>query len=95
MLNQVVLVGRIEAIDDENTSIVLRVPRNVKNDEGIYEDDYIGIELLDKLSKNSIKYLEAGTLVGVKGRVVGVNGKVSIAAEKISFLSTKVKKEEE
>lgn len=95
MLNQVVLVGRIEAIDDENTSIVLRVPRNVKNDEGIYEDDYIGIELPDKLSKNSIKYLEAGTLVGVKGRVVGVNGKVSIAAEKISFLSTKVKKEEE
>lgn len=95
MLNQVVLVGRIEAIDDENTSIVLRVPRNVKNDEGIYEDDYIGVELSDKLSKNSIKYLEAGTLVGVKGRVVGVNGKVSIAAEKISFLSTKVKKEEE
>ena len=95
MLNQVVLVGRIEAIDDENTSIVLRIPRNVKNDEGIYEDDYIGIELPDKLSKNSIGYLEAGTLVGVKGRVVGVNGKVSIAAEKISFLSTKVKKEEE
>lgn len=95
MLNQVVLVGRIEAIDDENTSIVLRVPRNVKNDEGIYEDDYIGIELPDKPSKNSIEYLEAGTLVGVKGRIVGVNGKVSIAAEKISFLSTKVKKEEE
>lgn len=95
MLNQVVLVGRIEVIDDENTSIVLRIPRNVKNEEGIYEDDYIGIELSDKLSKNSIGYLEAGTLVGVKGRIVGVNGKVSIAAEKISFLSTKVKKEEE
>ena len=95
MLNQVILFGRVEIVDDKNTSIVLRVSRDVKNKEGIYEDDYIGIELPDKLSKNSIKYLEAGTLVRVKGRVVGRNGKISIAAETLSFLPTKVKKEEE
>ena len=93
MLNQVILVGRIAAVEDDE--IVLAIPRAYKNEEGIYETDMINISISDKLSDNAKEYLNVNDLVGVKGQVVGANGMIAIAATKLTFLSSKVNKEEE
>lgn len=87
MLNQAILVGRIAEIEDYE--IVLTVPRNYKNEEGIYEDDVIKILLTKKLNDNAIEYLEKGDLVGVKGHIINKDGVVSVAADKLTFLSSK------
>ena len=110
MLNQVVLVGRltndIEVKEVENnkkvSTIVLAIPRSFKNQEGIYETDFINCTLWNIIAENTAEYCKKGDLVGVKGRIQtneiekedGTKEyKLEIFAEKITFLSTK--KEEE
>lgn len=110
MLNQVVLVGRLtndmEVKEVENnkkvSTIVLAIPRSFKNQEGIYETDFINCTLWNSIAENTAEYCKKGDLVGVKGRIQtneiekedGTKEyKLEIFAEKITFLSTK--KEEE
>ena len=110
MLNQVVLVGRltndIEVKEVENnkkvSTIVLAIPRSFKNQEGIYETDFINCTLWNIIAENTAEYCKKGDLVGVKGRIQtneiekedGTKEyKLEIFTEKITFLSTK--KEEE
>lgn len=93
MMNLVTLVGRI--IDFENqknkTIIEIKVPRNYKNKEGIYEDDYIQICLYDSISENFKNYCNKGDLIGIKGSIRSQKDKsIEIVADKITFLSSKV-----
>lgn len=109
MLNQLVLVGRltndIEVKEVENkkvSTIVLAIPRPFKNQEGVYETDFIACTIWNSIAENTAEYCKKGDLVGVKGRIQtneiekedGTKEyKLEIVAEKITFLNQR--KEEE
>ena len=105
MSNLVVIVGRLvgNPILEENQNgkkvciITLAVPRDFKNDEGIYETDFIKCTLWNGIAENTAEYCEKGDLVGVKGRLQCLSGsELQLIAEKVSFLSSgKTKKREE
>ena len=97
MLNQVVIVGRLvkKPIVEENENgkkvciITLAVPRDFKNDEGIYDTDFIKCTLCDDIAEKTIEYCYKGDLVGVKGILQCLSGnELQLIAEKISFLSS-------
>lgn len=105
MSNLVVIVGRLvgNPILEENQNgkkvciITLAVPRDFKNDEGIYETDFIKCTLWNGIAENIVEYCDKGDLVGVKGRLQCLSGnELQLIAEKVSFLSSgKTKKGEE
>ena len=97
MLNQVVIVGRLvkKPIVEENENgkkvciITLAVPRDFKNDEGIYDTDFIKCTLCDDIAEKTIEYCYKGDLVGVEGILQCLSGnELQLIAEKISFLSS-------
>lgn len=103
MLNQVIIVGRLveKPIVEENENgkkvcnITLAVPRSFKNDEGIYETDFINCTLRNGIAENTVEYCEKGDIVGVKGRLQCLSGnELQVVAEKVTFLSTNKTKEE-
>lgn len=79
MLNQVILVGRLEKI--ENSGIILKVG-NLENREKF---DYISINVNKGILDNIKENCEIGCILGVKGKITNKN---KIIANKISFLST-------
>lgn len=97
MLNQLVLVGRLtdkpEIVETEEGkkygTVTLAVPRSFKNDEGVYETDFIPCVLYNGIVQQVSEWLKKGDLVGVKGRVQAEEGKIQFIAEKVTFLSTK------
>lgn len=107
MLNQIVLVGRLttdvkkETIGDKNfAKINLAVNRNYKNSEGIYEVDFIDIELWNNIVDSTAEYCRKGDLIGIKGRLETEDyeaedgtkkRKMVIRAEKVTFLSAQPK----
>lgn len=101
MLNQIVLVGRlvktpeIEKEDGKEKSVItLAVQRSYKNEDGVYETDFINCVLWNGIASNTAEYCNKGDLIGVKGRVQGNDGKIEIIAEKVTFLSSKKHEEE-
>lgn len=112
MLNQIVMVGRLvqdpEIKELENgvktSYIILAVPRNYKNSDGIYETDFIPVKLYKGIAESTTEYCKIGDLVGVKGRIQRVcandytcNGYpiLEIVAERVTFLSNGKETEEE
>ena len=102
MLNQIVLVGRIasdleinETKDNRKEAIIkLAVQRNFKNENGIYEIDFIPCTLLNGIAENTVKYCKQSDLIGVKGRIQSNNDKsIVIVAEKVTFLTSKSENE--
>ena len=96
MLNQIVLVGRlvenpkVEKEDEKEKSVItLAVQRNYKNEDGVYETDFINCVLWNGIASNTAEWCKKGDLIGVKGRVQGNDGKIEIIAEKVTFLSSK------
>ena len=110
MLNQIVLVGRLvsdpEIKETESgkkvSNITLAVNRSFKNEEGIYETDFIDCILWNGIATNTSEYCKKGDLVGVKGRVQSTivsddsksideskKNELQIVAEKVTFLSSK------
>ena len=111
MLNQVIMVGRLVAkpIVEENengkkvSEITLAVPRSYKNDEGIYDTDFIKCILWNCIAENTAEYCTKGDLISVKGRLETSvyekeNGEkyriTSVVAERVSFLTNYKNKEE-
>jgi len=105
LVNNAILVGRItsepELIELEDgkkyTSIILAVNRNYKNEEGIYETDFIKCVLWNYAATNTVTYCRSGDVIGVKGRIqssnyTDENGKkhyvTEIIAEKVTFLQS-------
>ena len=112
MLNQVVLVGRItkdpevsrNANGKEVSTIVLAVPRSFKNQDGIYETDFIRCILWNYVANATSQYCKKGDLIGIRGRIQTSsyeddNGNIvyatDVVAEKVTFLDSCKKKEEE
>ena len=103
MFNQVILVGRI--VEDINVKeiedgkqvayITVGVPRSYKNEDGVYETDFIDCVLWNAIATNTAEYCHKGDLVGIKGRVqteVNEDKKITrIIVEKITFLSSATK----
>jgi single-stranded DNA-binding protein len=101
MLNQSIIVGRIEEIQTPAKNILqitIAVTRNYK-DEGSeeYGTDYIVVYADKSLSKSAKPYMKVGQIIAVKARLVQPKIAVapSVVVEKISFISNEKKKEEE
>ena len=89
MLNQVVVVGRINSM--ENGMLVIAVPRSFKNENGEYDTDYIEARLSKSIESNISTYCEVGDLVGIKGRLESDANKMFVIADKVTFLSSRKK----
>lgn len=106
MLNNIYLVGRLvsdpELKETENnkkvSKITLAVPRSYKNEDGIYETDYIDCNLWNGVAQSTCEYCHKGDLVGIKGRIQtniiekdnGEKTKITeVIADKVSFLTSK------
>ena len=110
MLNQLVLVGRIvrdpkvKELDSGKkvSHVTLAIPRNYKNENGIYDTDFIDCILWYNTATNTAEYCHKGDILGVKGRVQSRiiekdNNKkylLEIIAEMVTFLTSKNEKEE-
>ena len=112
MLNQTILVGRvvrdIEVKELENgkkvSNITIAVPRSYKNEEGVYDTDFIDCVLWEGIAENAAEYLRKGDLVGIKGRLQTTNYETEtgekrkateVIAEKLTFLSSRKQNESE
>ena len=105
MLNQVVLVGRLTDNPEittrdkgkKVTTIILAVQRTYKNQDGIYEADFIRCILWDAIATNTCEYCHKGDIVGIKGHIQTSSYEVDgikkyntdVIAEKVTFLQTK------
>ena len=103
MLNQVVIIGRLveKPIVEENENgkkvcnITLEVPRSYKNDEGLYDTDFIKCILWSCIAENTAEYCDKGDLISVKGRLECLGGsELQLIAEKVTFLTNNKNKEE-
>lgn len=74
MLNQLVLLGRIDTINDNNIII--------SNDDILYTINFNGNDIINNVKE----YCKKGDLVGIKGKLAKDN---VIVADKITFLSSK------
>lgn len=111
MLNQVIFVGRltkdVELNESENrkeySTATLAIPRAFKNEEGVYDTDFISVKLFGKVAENTSQYCHKGDIVGVKGRMQSSTYEkdgeskysMDVVAEKITFLSSKNKEHED
>lgn len=106
MLNQIVMVGRItrnvELKELEGgkkvADICLAIQRSYKNAEGVYETDFIPVELSGAIAESTSEYCKKGDIVGVKGRIASeteegqdgnITQRIKVVAEKVTFLSSK------
>lgn len=95
MLNQVVLVGRVQNLQKEfkdgkdKAKVILAVGRNYKNTDGIYETDFISIDLWDNMAQNILEYCKIGDVIGIKGFLETEFGNIVVKASKVTFLSSK------
>ena len=111
MLNQVVLVGRLTdepSIEEtssgkKRTIIIVAVPRNFKNSEGLFETDFIRCVLWNGMASNTKEYCHKGDVVGIKGRLQNRSYENSnteikyiteVIAERISFLTSNNKEKD-
>lgn len=100
MTNQIIVVGRIvsdlKINETENgkksCKVVISVPRSYKNDDGIYETDFIEVMLYSNLANNTTEWCKKGDLIGIRGKIEGKisNGEIdlTLVAEKVTFLSS-------
>lgn len=104
-MNTVVLVGRLtsdpEITVTENgrnvTKITLAINRNYKNQDGLYESDFIRCVLWNSIAGATTEYCKVGDVIGIKGRLQTSsyenkdNQKVyvtEVIAERVTFLSS-------
>lgn len=103
MINNAMFVGRLVSdpiVQDTGkgnvSNITIAVPRSYKNEEGIYETDFIDCTLWKSIAENTAEYCKKGDIIGIRGRVEtdmverdGEKKKItSVIAEKVSFLSS-------
>lgn len=106
MHNVVYLIGRLtedptlKTIGEEKDmlTINLAVQRSYKNENGIYETDFIRCILWNGIAKNTSEYCHKGDLVGVKGRLQTRKYEnenqeekyiTEVIVDKVSFLASK------
>lgn len=102
MNNVIMLVGRLvqdpEIKELENgkkvCNITLAIPRYYKNDDGIYETDFIPAGLFGQIANTTTEYCKKGDLIGIKGYVTRLGGEdLKIEVERVTFLSSRKENE--
>ncbi|CAM3134182.1 single-stranded DNA-binding protein [Filibacter tadaridae] len=108
-MNQVALVGRItkdpilRRISEGRmqTSIILAVNRNFKNQNGEVDTDFVLCTMWGKTAENTAKHCGKGSLIGVGGRIQSRTYEredksrvyvTEVIGEDIRFISTKERK---
>lgn len=109
MNNYVMLIGRIVNdltidSDTKNCEITIAITRAFKNEDGIYETDFIPVTLKGTIATNVVEYCKKDDLVAIRGRIEKtnkpmrilnddeftiINEPMRIIADKVSFLSSK------
>ena len=105
MHNLVYLIGRlteepeVRELEDGKTTLAinLAVQRSYKNEDGIYETDFIRCVPWNAIATSTQEYCKRGDLVGIKGRLQNrkyeVDGEVKyiteVIVDKLSFLASK------
>lgn len=98
MSNSVILIGRLtstpevqENIEGKKYCIInLAINRSYKNDDGVYETDYIPVRLEGTIATNTAEYCKQGDLVGVKGMLrQTIDGRLQVYVDKLTFLASK------
>ena len=104
MHNLVYLIGRLSdnpKIEKEDGKDIFRgtlvVQRPYKDENGIYDNDFIDCVFTNAIATHTAEYCHKGDLMGIKGRVetknIEVNGitikVMEIIVEKVSFLASK------
>lgn len=95
MHNLVYLIGRlvedpkIEKEDEKEVcSITIACTRQFKNENGIYDIDYINIRLENGIATNTCDYCKKGDLLGIKGRLEVNENSYIVVVERVSFLAS-------
>ena len=104
LLVDVFLFCRLTVVSNLNASdkgkkiatVTLAVGRSFKNQDGIYETDFIRCILWDGIAVNTKEYCKKGDVVGIKGRLqvesYEKDGQkkyiTNVVAEKVTFLSS-------
>lgn len=85
MLNQTILVGKVDAVGVRE--LMLIVERNYKNKEGLYDKDFVRI-FFPELMEESLRLIDKDMTVAVKARLEQdhYNSPLKVMAEKVSFL---------
>lgn len=102
MHNLVCLIGRLSQdvnLEKEGgkdvARLTLAVQRTFKNEDGVFETDYIDIVLYNTLATHTSEYCKKGDLVGIKGRLENTQTDIGtileVVVDKISFLASKSK----
>jgi single-strand DNA-binding protein len=101
MLNQAVLVGRLvnggEKVERDGksyTKITIATQRSYRNEDAIYETDFIDVILWGPIADNTLEYCKKGDLIGIKGRIQTEGNStgekdMQLVADKVTFLSSK------
>ncbi len=84
MLNQVILVGRVNKLDRNAGIVSIKIKRTDET-----ESDLIPVSLSDELIENIIEYISEGSTIGVKASLRIDNNFLRIYAEKLTFINTK------
>lgn len=102
-MNQIMLVGRlvsdpqINELKPHETKITLAITRSYKNEEGLYDTDFVPVVLHNTLATTTTEYCKKGDLIGIKGRIetniiidpltLDKKRELIIIADKVTFLS--------
>lgn len=96
-MNNLILVGRlvkktviIKEDEKKCCYITLAINRDYKNDEGIYETDFIDVKVPYPMCDSVVYYCEKGDVIGIIGVVerLSQDESVKIVANKITFISS-------
>lgn len=96
MNNHVMLIGeiyndveKIEVNEQITYQLMLKVSRNFKNQDGVYETDVLPIDLTNYVGSKVFQYYKRNSLIGVRGRLESKEGNlIKVVAEKVTFLSS-------
>ena len=80
MLNQIVLVGKMSEIKEQDGKVNLKL--NVQN-------ELVDVTLTEHLGKSVLEYCQNDSVLGIKGKITYEDGNMIILAEKVTFLAPK------
>lgn len=86
LFNQPKLVGKNE---HKYCYITLAINRYFKNEEGIYETDFIDVKVPYPMCDSVVDYCRKGDSISVRGRIIRLSKweNMRIIAERINFIS--------
>jgi single-stranded DNA-binding protein len=84
MLNQVILVGRVNKLDKLAGIVTINIKR--PNEEDL---DIIPVSLTEGLMNSVLEYLKEGATIGVKASLNIDNNILRIVGDKVTFINTK------